>query len=233
MTTETVAYTNGLIFNGVTLFQNHTVLFKGGQWNAMSAGGASDADTIIDLNGDILSPGYADLQVNGGGGVMLNDGPTVALLETIAKAHRLLGTTCFLPTLITDSPDKTSAAIEAVAQAIERGVAGITGLHLEGPHLSIEKKGAHEEQLIRPMTSVDLEQLLDAAAILPALKVTVAPENVTCEQVRTLAKAGIIVALGHTNASYDICKKFQRAGAHCVTHLYNAMSQLGLSLIHI
>ena len=83
MTIETVAYTNGLIFNGMALFQNHTVLFKGGQWNAISADDASDADTIIDLNGDILSPGYADLQVNGGGGVMLNDSPTVELLSLI------------------------------------------------------------------------------------------------------------------------------------------------------
>ncbi len=228
MASERIVCAGGRIFNGVELLEDHCAIFVNGVCtDVVVVSAASSAERVIELDNDVLSVGYTDLQVNGGGGVMLNDGPSLQNLVTIAEAHRKLGTVCLLPTLISDTFDTTVAAINAVEQAIDKNVAGIAGLHLEGPHLSVAKKGAHAEQYIRPMDSADLNVLLEAARDLPCLMVTVAPENVTTQQVNALAEAGVIVALGHTDASYDTCVDYHKAGARCVTHLFNAMSQLG------
>ncbi len=179
------------------------------------------------LDGGILAPGFVDLQVNGGGGVMFNDAPTVATLQTMSQAHARIGATTILPTLITDTPEIVSCAIDAVEAAIAQGVAGIAGLHLEGPHLCPDRKGAHDGALIRKMNDADLDLLLRAASRLPVLKVTLAPESVTLDQIRQLAASGILVSLGHTNADYATCAAAAQAGARCVTHLFNAQSQMG------
>ena len=179
------------------------------------------------LDGGILTPGFVDLQVNGGGGVMFNDAPSVATLRVIASAHRGLGTVAFLPTLITDAAAQTRAAIEAVAQAIADQVPGIVGIHLEGPHLSVVRKGAHDGALIRKMEAADLALICEAAQRLPNVMVTVAPETVSRAQITAMAEAGVIVSLGHTDADFDTCMAAFDAGARCVTHLFNAMSQLG------
>ncbi len=178
------------------------------------------------LNGGTLTPGFVDLQVNGGGGAMFNDDQSVATLEVIARAHASVGTRAFLPTLITDTPERSRAAIEAVAAAIARGVPGVVGIHLEGPHLSLTRKGAHDPALIRPMTDADLAMIVEAAARLPHVMATIAPENVTRAQAAALARAGVVVSLGHTDAPFEVCADYARHGASCVTHLFNAMSQL-------
>ena len=182
---------------------------------------------IVTLKGGTLTPGFVDLQVNGGGGVMFNHAPSVETLRVIAQAHRSLGTLALLPTLITDTPAQTRAAIDAAEQAIAKGVPGIIGIHLEGPHLSIARKGAHDSTLIRPMEAQDLELICDAARRLPNVMVTVAPEKVTTAQINAMSAAGVIVSLGHSDASFDTCISAFDAGATCVTHLFNAMSQLG------
>lgn len=186
-----------------------------------------DACEIVTLEGGIIAPGFVDLQVNGGGGVMFNDAPCLTTLRVIAQAHRSLGTNALLPTLITDTPAQTRAAIDAVEQAIAADVPGIIGLHLEGPHLSIGRKGAHDAALIRVMETTDLALICEAAARLPNLMVTVAPENVSLSQISAMAEAGVIVSLGHTDADFETCISAFDAGATCVTHLFNAMSQLG------
>ncbi|KIC42411.1 N-acetylglucosamine-6-phosphate deacetylase [Ruegeria sp. ANG-R] len=228
MTNPTITFAGGPIFDGETLRDGHAARFvDGGLIAIVAETELSSGEAVEDLSGDILSPGYVDLQVNGGGGVMFNDDPSVETLRCIAMAHRQLGATSILPTLITDTPEKTTAAISAATQAIQNGVQGIAGLHLEGPHLSGRRKGAHDGALIRPMEDADLKQLLAAAKALPALMVTLAPESVTPAQVETLAKAGVIVSLGHSDASFETCMAYMQAGAHCATHLFNAMSQLG------
>lgn len=228
MSSPTLTYSGGPIFDGETLFRAHAARFVDGVLEAIvPTDDLTPGEIVENLAGDILSPGYLDLQVNGGGGVMFNDDPSVETLRRIANAHRQLGAVAILPTLITDTPEKTTAAIEAATQAAQDGVPGIAGLHLEGPHLSVRRKGAHDAALIRPMENADLEQLLAAAGNLPVLMVTLAPENVTVEQVKTLAKAGIIVSLGHTDASFDTCVAYVQGGARCATHLFNAMSQFG------
>ena len=180
-----------------------------------------------DLGGGFITPGFVDLQVNGGGGVMFNDDQSLNALRIIAEAHARTGTTAILPTLITDTPKRTSAAIDAVEQAIAEKVDGIAGIHLEGPHLSVARKGAHDPNLIRAMDGDDLALLLDAADRIANVMVTVAPESTSNAQIAEMKAAGIIVSLGHTNADYATCHSAFDAGASCVTHLFNAMSQLG------
>lgn len=219
---DIVTIGNGPVFDGETLWLDRAARFHRGRF----AGMETRQDCDIDLGGDILAPGYVDLQVNGGGGVMFNDAPSVATLGQIAQAHRALGVAHLLPTLITDTPAQTQAAIDAAVAAIG-SVPGIAGLHLEGPHLSVPRKGAHEAAYIRPMTQADLDTLLSAAAALPCLMVTIAPESVTQAQVAALAQAGIHVSLGHTDARFDTCTRYAGSGARCVTHLFNAMRQMG------
>ena len=179
------------------------------------------------LPGRTILPGFVDLQVNGGGGVMLNDQPYLNGIGAIIDAHARFGTTALLPTLITDRPEITRAAIRAGIAAAKADMPGFLGLHIEGPHLSIARKGAHDPALIRPMDDADLALMLEGAAGMPALMVTVAPENVTEAQVSAMAAAGITVSLGHTDTSADRAAAYVRAGARTVTHLFNAMSQLG------
>ncbi|MEM8630563.1 MAG: N-acetylglucosamine-6-phosphate deacetylase [Pseudomonadota bacterium] len=182
---------------------------------------------VFDLGGGIVAPGYVDLQVNGGDGIMFNDDPDTATLHRMAQAHGRLGATSILPTLITDTPENTARAVSATIEATQAAEPGILGLHLEGPHLSIARKGAHDPALIRPMENPDLETLIAAAATLPVLKVTLAPESVTVDQVRALADAGVVVSIGHSDCGFDEATAFAEAGATCATHLFNAMSQLG------
>ncbi len=221
-------FSGGAVFDGSQLHHDVDVVFKNGVFDALCPVGSVQSVThSVRLNGRILSPGFVDLQVNGGGGVMLNDDPSVDTLRIMAKAHASLGVAGFLPTLITDTASKVTQAIEAVESAVRENVTGIIGLHLEGPHLSVERKGAHEARHIRPMSESDLAELIRAKSKLPFLMVTVAPENVSCEQVARLTQAEVVVALGHTNADYETCRTFVDAGAAYVTHLFNAMSQLG------
>ena len=228
MTSQRILFRNGRIFDGSRLLDGHVACFEGGRLTALaSEQGLEAGGQVIDLAGDILSPGYVDLQVNGGDGIMLNDAPDVATLTRIASAHRRLGCQAILPTLITDTAGKTRATIDAAKAAIRQEVDGIAGLHLEGPHLSVARKGAHDAALIRPMEADDLAILCQAATDLPALMVTIAPENVTPDQVHQLAQAGAVVSLGHTDADFDTCRAHFAAGARCATHLFNAMSQLG------
>ncbi len=180
----------------------------------------------INFDGDILSSGFVDLQVNGGGGHMFNNRPDVETLTLMADAQLAAGTAEFLPTLITDSPQITAAAVDAVEDAVRKGVPGIAGLHLEGPHLSIARCGAHTPALIRPMSGDDMNFLIEAATRLPLLFITIAPESVTIDQVRRLADNGIVLSLGHTDADYATCCEYFDAGVGLVTHLYNAMSPL-------
>ncbi len=226
MTPSPCAYTGSRIFDGNTIIDGHVLLVsQDGTTSVIPPRAMPEGCLRHPLDGGILSPGFVDLQVNGGGGVMFNDSPDVNTLATIAAAHRGLGTAAFLPTLITDTPDHTDAAIASVVAAIDQNMPGVIGLHLEGPHLSIARKGAHDGVLIRPMQDRDLATLLAAADRIPNLMVTVAPENATPAQIKAMSGAGILVSLGHSDSDYDTAMAAFDAGARCATHLFNAMSQ--------
>lgn len=220
------AYCPTWVFDGTRLHRKTAVLVQDGRVSGLCPAEQVPAGADVTEADGILCAGFVDLQVNGGGGVLFNDAPTVATLRRMAAAHAALGTIGFLPTLITDTPDATARAISATQDAIAQGVEGILGLHLEGPHLAPARKGAHDGALIRPMDDTDLSLLCDAAVRLPVLKVTVAPETVTPDQITHLTCAGVLVSLGHSDATYDLARRATDAGARCVTHLFNAMSQL-------
>ncbi|CAN5381785.1 N-acetylglucosamine-6-phosphate deacetylase [soil metagenome] len=179
---------------------------------------------LHDLDGGLLVPGFIDTQVNGGGGVLFNDAPTVEAIAAIGAAHRPYGTTGFLPTLISDDLAVVDSAMRAAEQAIEAGVPGVLGVHIEGPFLNVKRKGIHDPSKFRVLDD-------EAVALLSSLKrgktlVTLAPETTTPDMVRRLTDAGVIVAAGHTNATYGTVRKALDAGLSGFTHLFNAMSPL-------
>jgi N-acetylglucosamine-6-phosphate deacetylase len=179
----------------------------------------------VDLQGHLLVPGFIDAQVNGGGGLLFNDDPSVETIAAIARAHRSFGTTGFLPTLISDDLDVVVNAIEAVREAIARGVPGVLGIHIEGPFLNAERRGVHDASKLRALDG-------EAVKLLTRLHggitmVTLAPERTTPAYIRQLSEAGVIVSAGHTNATFAELQPAFAAGLRGFTHLFNAMSQLG------
>src|SRR5689334_16641374 len=173
--------------------------------------------------GVFLAPGFIDLQVNGGGGVLLNDQPTADGMRAIARAHRRYGTTGCLPTLITDRRETMRAAIAAAPATA--GHDGVIGLHLEGPFISPKRPGVHRPDLIRRPDTGDLEQLCELGGASRSL-VTLAPECVPAGFVRTLAAAGVRVSIGHSEAPAAVVMRAVADGATGVTHLFNAMPPL-------
>ena len=172
----------------------------------------------------IVSPGFIDLQVNGGGGVLLNQMPTPAGIASIGAAHRRFGTVAILPTLITDAPDVLARAAQAVIAA--RGQAGIIGLHIEGPHISVVHRGTHAECFIRPLddTTIAVVRALRAADV--PVMITLAPEAVVPGQIAALAAMGAVVSIGHSDATAAGTRAALAEGASCFTHLFNAMSPM-------
>jgi N-acetylglucosamine-6-phosphate deacetylase len=210
------------IFDGTRLHSGKALVVDDGVVTGIED--AAHADVMLD--GGLIAPAFIDLQVNGGGGIMLDDQADAGRIAVICATHILQGCAGVMPTLITDTPEATANVIAACATAAQANVPGFLGLHLEGPHLDLSRKGAHDPALIRPMTQADLTQLIDAAGQLPALMVTLSPKAVTNAQISALAKAGIVVSLGHTDCSYEEARSAMDAGAGCATHLFNAMSQL-------
>lgn len=177
-----------------------------------------------DLDGDLL-PGFIDLQVNGGGGVLFNDEPTVEGIAAIAAAHRRFGTTGLLPTLISDDLAVVARAIAAVDAAIEQEVPGVLGIHIEGPFLNPERKGIHDATKFRTLDAAAIDLLSSPRG--GKVLVTLAPELAPPGAVRALVERGVVVAAGHTAATYEQVQASFAEGLSGFTHLYNAMTQLG------
>lgn len=213
-------YTGAAVFDGTGLREGGLSVAEGHVTDAASG-------PVERLEGGFLLPGLLDLQVNGGGGHQVSGATTVTDLATMCRVHARLGATGILPTLITDTPEATAAVIAAGVEAAKAGLPGFLGLHLEGPHLDPRRKGAHDPALIRAMTDADLNRLCDGARALPSLMVTLAPESATPAQIAALAAAGVVVSLGHSDCGLATAQAAFAAGARCVTHLFNAMSQLG------
>jgi N-acetylglucosamine-6-phosphate deacetylase len=222
-----IAYTGARIFDGEQWWERSALVVDGDHIEGIIAADSPTDAQRVPLGGGILCPGFIDLQVNGGGGTQFNVKPDVTAIETICRAFARFGTTAAMPTLITDTAEKNRMAVAAGVAAVEQKVLGFLGLHLEGPHLAVSRKGAHDPALIRPMEEADLLALVEARARLPNLIVTVAAETVTPNQITRLHEAGIVVSLGHSDATFPMVRTAVEAGATMVTHLFNAQSQLG------
>lgn len=217
--------TNGRIFTGDKIVQGYHVEVEDGIIASLSPSKLPPNDCeVIDLEGNLLAPGFIDVQVNGGGGALFNDNPDSGCIETIIRAHRRFGTTSLLPTFISDKWDKMVRAARAVQAGIESGLPGLRGVHFEGPYLNEDRKGIHQAQHIRAVDDTALELLTSAG--LGVVVTTLAPEKVPNTYISSLAEAGVRVCAGHTAATYEQAQAGLDAGIAGFTHLFNAMSPL-------
>jgi len=210
------------IFDGFGWHDNAAVLIDRGRVQDIRAADNVPPDCARQQfpAGSILAPGFIDLQVNGGGGVLLNDAPTPEAMREIARAHRRFGTTALLPTLITDTREKTVAAIAAAKKVV--GDDGVLGLHLEGPFLNPARAGVHRKPFIAKAEMRDIDWLL-ALADAGHSMMTLAPECVPQGFVHALVSRGIRVCAGHSEASAEVMQRAIAEGLTGVTHLFNAM----------
>lgn len=219
------ALTNATVHTGRTVLTDHAVLIEAGRVANIVPRAALPPDArMTDLAGGLLAPGFIDVQVNGGGGVLFNDAPSVETVMTIGRAHRAFGTTGFLPTFVTGDPALMDRAIAAVAAAIQQAVPGVLGIHLEGPHLNPEKRGVHDARYLRPAEPADLDRL--SALATGRTVVTLAPECVPAGMISQLAARGVRVSAGHTAADHDTLRAAITEGLAGFTHLFNAMGPL-------
>jgi N-acetylglucosamine-6-phosphate deacetylase len=220
------AIINGAVFDGNMLLRDHAVILADGRITSIEPQDQlpPDLTDVYDLLGGTLIPGFIDLQVNGGGGVLFNTAPSVDSLRMIGAAHRRFGTTGFMPTLITDSFAAMREAVTAVREAISERVPGVLGLHLEGPFLNAQRKGVHDankfcelnEEGFSIVTSLGVGKTI----------VTLAPEITSPAMIRRLHESGIIVCAGHSAATYEQTREAFAMGVTGVTHLFNAMTGL-------
>jgi len=211
-------------FDGFTMSKDMVIGVENGIIAHILPATELPVDAVIKDTDAIVTPGFFDIQINGGGNVMFNSSPNCKGLARIAAAHRANGTTHWLPTVITDGPEVLDAACDAILECY--GTLGIAGIHIEGPHIALERKGTHESQWIRPFDERTLSHVrrLRNAGI-PVL-ITVAPEVMQAGQVAVLVDMGAVVSIGHSNATSNQTKQTMAEGAQLFTHLFNAMSQM-------
>lgn len=220
------------LFTGERMLDGHCVVLEGERITEVLPGPADvpESERVRLPEGSLLVPGFIDTQINGAGGVLFNETPTVEAALAIAAAVRRSGTTGLLPTFITDEQGKMRRACEAITEALSRPASGVLGVHLEGPFISGERPGVHDPRFIRSPEARDIEGLLALPERLARrggrLLLTVAPERVEDGLLRQLVAAGVVVSLGHTAATYERTREALALGARGFTHLFNAMPPL-------
>ncbi|MCC7394398.1 MAG: N-acetylglucosamine-6-phosphate deacetylase [Sphingomonadaceae bacterium] len=219
------AFINGHILGANGWLADHALLVDGGRIRGIAPQSTLDAHLpATDVGGCRIVPGFIDLQVNGGGGILFNDAPDVDAVAAIAAAHHRYGTTALLPTLISDDLPTIEAGIRAVDAAIARGVPGIVGIHIEGPFVNPARRGIHDAAKIRAldMDGIDIVASLQSGVTL----VTLAPEECGLDQIAALSARGVILAAGHSEADFATATIAFDHGVTGVTHLFNAMRQI-------
>jgi N-acetylglucosamine-6-phosphate deacetylase len=220
------ALINGRILTGEQIVSGQAVLLADGRIEALVAAAdprCRDASRI-DLEGRLLVPGFIDVQVNGGGGVLFNDDPSLESIRAIGAAHRRYGTTGFLPTLISEDMDTIARAMAAVQSSLDAKLPAVLGIHVEGPFLNRTRRGVHDPKHLRLLDD-------EAAALLCSLRggrtvLTLAPELTSAEMISRLAAQGILISAGHSDANYEQATAAIAHGVRGFTHLFNAMAPL-------
>lgn len=211
------------LFDGTSLRGASLVTVSGGLIESVSFGQVASPATVSLPADAILAPGFIDIQVNGGGGVLLNDEPTEEGVRRIVEAHRRTGTTGCLPTLISDCTEVIERLAAAAPASVQ--IPGVLGLHLEGPALNKARKGIHLESAIRAPSPRDLAAMQSIGSCGRSV-VTVAPECVPPSLLDSLIEAGFRISAGHSEATAMQIRQSADGGLTGVTHLFNAMSQL-------
>ena len=220
-----LALVNGIVYTGNAILHGQAIMIESGKITGLSAvNHVPKGRQMIDLGGRIAAPGFIDVQVNGGGGALFTADPTPEALNTIAKAHERFGTLHWCPTVLSSDTETTEQCLNAVRTVMDQHI-GVLGAHLEGPFLSREKRGAHDERFIRSAGENDVTRLLEAGKGVLSL-VTLAPEAAGEAHIFRFTEAGARVFIGHSNAPCSIAEAAFESGVCGVTHLYNAMSQL-------
>lgn len=213
-----------LVFDGTRLRPGMALPVTAGRTGALRRAGDVPPGAVLRPVRGTLTPGFLDLQVNGGGDALVNNDQSAAAMRRIAAAHHRLGTVGVLPTVITDAPEVLARAVEGALAA--KGAPGVLGLHIEGPHLSQPRRGTHAAAWVRPFEEATLAHVARLRAAGVFVKITVAPESVTPAQVAALAATGAVVSIGHSDATAEEARALLAAGASCFTHLFNAMSPM-------
>jgi N-acetylglucosamine-6-phosphate deacetylase len=220
------ALVNGRLMTDEGIVDDRTLLLSGARIEALVDANDSRCSGAarVDLEGGLLLPGFIDVQVNGGGGVLFNDDPSPESIRAIGAAHRRFGTTGFLPTLISDDLDTIERAISAVQSCVDAGTPGVLGIHIEGPFLNWARRGVHDPKHLRVLDSgwVSLVSRLRGGRTV----LTLAPEMTTPDLIARLASAGVLVCAGHSEATFAQTSAAIAHGLRGFTHLFNAMSRL-------
>lgn len=214
------------IFTGDEFLENHALVVQGEIIEAIIPVEELSPDiSCSHLDGGVLSPGFIDLQVNGGGGVFFTNSTSLEGVQKIVDGHRPTGTTSLMPTLVSDTREVHQAGVSAVADAVAAGIKGVLGVHVEGPFFNSARRGAHNEKYIRKMEQADIDWLVASVKAQHAFKVilTLAPEQAEAGQIKQLTDAGVVVCAGHTDGHYEDVVAALQEGLSGFTHLYNAM----------
>jgi N-acetylglucosamine-6-phosphate deacetylase len=210
------------IFDGKQTLINHSVIVENDL--VLDIVADNQVDTTLpttELKGGTIAPGFLDLQVNGGGGLLFNNSPTPETLIKMLEAHRSKGTCALLPTLVSDTREVMSAGIGAVRTLINNKTPGFLGIHIEGPFFNLQRRGVHNKDQIRKLTQQDIDWLCSNNDI--PIMLTLAPEQTEAGQIKALTAAGIIVCAGHTDALAVDIENALAEGLQGFTHLFNAM----------
>ena len=212
------------IFCGKDFADNHALLYENEEIIEIVNESEIPQDfEIQNLNGGILSPGFIDLQVNGGGGKLFNNSPDKESLDTIISAHQYFGTTSIMPTVISDSLNVLQKCTDTISQEIDNNKS-LLGVHIEGPFFNVKYRGVHQKQYINTInaTYMNLFKTLDKYPVM----LTLAPECISIKQLKSLKSLGFKILAGHTDANYDQLEEAIKFGLDGFTHLYNAMGQI-------
>lgn len=217
------ALTHCTIYTGEEILTNHAVVIHKGTITNIVHNDLLPSDLpTTDLQGHDLTAGFVDLQLYGGKTGFFGRDLSVLSLEEIVATHRQDGTVALVPTLYSTSHDRILTAIEITKTYIQSGKKGVLGLHIEGPFINADKRGAHSAKEVRFPTKKEVEEIIKKSEGLLTV-MTIAPEIWPEELLKLIQQSAIILSMGHTNATYQQAKSYFENGIHLATHLYNAM----------
>ena len=218
------AITGSKLFNGIDFIEHKALLIDDQHIAGIVNEDAIPTDfQVKKLEGGILSPGFIDLQVNGGGGKLFNNSPDKESLNTIISAHQYFGTTSIMPTVISDSLNILQKCTDTISNEINNNHS-LLGIHIEGPFFNVKYRGVHQKQYINTINTSYLN-LFETLNKFPVM-LTLAPECISIKQLKHLKSLGFKILAGHTDANYDQLEEAVKYGLDGFTHLFNAMGQI-------